>query len=85
MIEAQYDDYHSDKIERTQDIYYPIYDYLCKMYLDKYAAADMSEDSLTSLIDELVERVIFDIPEEYNVETEEFYRFGQTYYSDMTF
>ena len=72
-----------DHYEREQKVYYPIYDYVCKMYLDKYASADMSDEEIHELVQGLIERVLYDVPEEYHVDTEEFFRFANGYMTKM--
>lgn len=73
LMEAQFNDYHSDKIEIEQNEYYPIYDYLTNMYFRKYITPNMSYDECMNVADTLVERVMFDVPEEYNIDTNRFY------------
>ena len=63
LIGEQRADWANDEYERAQTEYYPIYDYITGMYVDKYAAPGMTEGELTALIDGLVERVMFDVPE----------------------
>ena len=36
LMNEQYEDYHDDNRENPQSVYYPIYDYISKMYLDEY-------------------------------------------------
>lgn len=74
LMSAQYDDYHSDGITRDESVYYPIYRYICGMYYDKYVTDGMGHDEALSVADELVERVTFDVPEGYHIDTQEFYR-----------
>jgi hypothetical protein len=50
------------------------------MYLDKYGSADMSDSEIDALVDRMLEIVLFDVPEEYHIDTEEFHRFAQTYF-----
>lgn len=80
LMEAQRYDGINDDYERPQEVYYPIYDYLTKMYLDKYGSADMSDSEIDALVDRMLEIVLFDVPEEYHIDTEEFHRFAQTYF-----
>lgn len=79
LIEAQYNDYHNPDIHREQSVYYPIYDFLTGLYLDQYASEEMTEEEREALVNELVERVMFDVPEEYEIDVEEFFRFAETY------
>ena len=80
LIEEQRSDWANDDYEREQAVYYPIYHYLTKMYLDKYAEPGMSAEELRAVVDGLLEIVMFDVPEDYHIDTEEFYRYAEEYY-----
>ena len=73
LIDTQYKDYHSDEIEIEQEEYYPIYDYVADMYYMKYITPGMSYGEAKQIADTLVDRVMFDVPEEYNIDTNRFY------------
>lgn len=73
LIDVQYQDYHSDKIDIEQVEYYPIYDYISDMYYSKYIDNSMSYDAARRVADTLVSNVMFDVPEEYNIDTNRFY------------
>ena len=79
LIEAQYDDFHSDEICREQSVYHPIYDYVCRMYLDHYGSPDMTPEARHALVQELLDRLLYDVPEDFTVDTEEFFRFADAY------
>ena len=79
LIEAQYNDFHNPDIHRDQSVYYPIYDFLTGLYLDRYASVEMTSEERKALVNELVERVMFDVPAEYEIDVEEFFRFAETY------
>lgn len=79
LIGAQRDDHVHDEWERDPSVYYPIYDYVCRLYLDRYGAADMDEAARTALVQELVDRVTYDVPENFPVDTGEFFRFAETW------
>lgn len=73
LIEMQYDDFHSDAITVEQDQYYPIYDYIADMYYSKYLNSSMSYSQATKITDDLVDKITFDVPEEYNIDVDHFY------------
>ena len=73
LMQMQYDDYYSDEIEVEQSEFYPIYDYLCKMYFSKYINTDMSYDEAYMVVNELVEKVVHNIPIDYNIDYSHFY------------
>lgn len=79
LIEAQRADYQDDKYARDENVYYPVYDYLCRMYLDRYAPEDCDEATLTALVDVLIEKTFYDVPEEYPIDTDHFYEFAREY------
>lgn len=79
LIDAQYEDFHSDEICRDQSVYRPIYDYVCRMYLDRYGAPDMTAQARRALVQELLDRLLYDVPEEFEIDTEEFFRFADQY------
>lgn len=73
LIDTQYKDYHSDKIEIEQEEYYPIYDYIADMYYMKYITPGMSYSEALKVADTLVNDIMFDVPEDYNIDTSRFY------------
>lgn len=73
LIDTQYNDFHSEDIQIDQEEYYPIYDYICDMYYTKYITSDMSYSEAKKVADTLVDEVMFDVPEEYNIDTNRFY------------
>lgn len=79
LIDTQYKDFHSDQIEIEQEEYYPIYDYIANMYYRKYINNNMSYDEAKFIADTLVERVTYDVPEEYNIDTNRFYDYLNEY------
>ena len=82
LIDEQRADYMDDKYEREQSVYYPIYDYVCRLYLGKHGAADMDEAGRKALVDELVERVTYDVPADHPLDTEEFYRCAEAMFPE---
>ncbi len=75
LIEEEYNDYHSDNIERDFSLYKPIYEYIARMYYGKYLTDDMTDDEKTVLADRLKDRILFDVPEEYAIDPEIFYEY----------
>lgn len=72
-MEAQFNDYHSNKIEIDQEEYFPIYDYVSDMHYEKFITPNMTYDEARAVADKMVERILFDVPEEYNIYTQRFY------------
>ena len=79
LMELQYKDYHSDEIKVEQQEFYPIYEYVSKMYYKNRINSDMSYEEARKVADELVARITFDVPEEYNIDTEYFYKYFNEY------
>lgn len=79
LIELQYKDFHSTMIEVEQEEYYPIYDYISDMYFTKYITKDMSYSEAKAVADELVDRIMYDVPQEYNIDTNRFYECLDSY------
>lgn len=75
-------DYHDDSRENPQSVYYPIYDYISKMYLDEYVTADMSYDEAKEVMDQMLDRLLFDVPEEYHIDRDHFYTYLDDYYEN---
>lgn len=83
LIQMQYDDFHSDKITVAPEEYYPIYDYIADMYYKKYLNSDMSYSEAVQITDRLLERILFDVPEEYNIPVEHFYEHLKEYCNEL--
>ena len=79
LITLQRSDYQDDKIDLPGEKYEPIYVYLCNMYYDKYIRDDMTEEEMTAVVDELVDKAFFDAPEEYKTDPDFFYEYLDTY------
>ena len=79
LMEVQFNDYHSDRIEIEENEYYPIYDYISSMYLQKYITPDMSYEECKEAIDRLVKTITFDVPEEYHIDKNRFYENADEY------
>lgn len=83
LIELQYTDYHNDDILVDQSQYYEIYDYISKMYYDKNINSNMTYSEALAIKNKLVDRVMFDVPEEYNIDTNHFTDYFNTYCNSM--
>ena len=83
LIEMQYKDYHNDDIELPQEQYYPIYDYISDMFLRKHVTPGMSYEEAKNQMNILLEQILFDIPEEYNIDTNHFYEYLDEYCNEL--
>lgn len=79
LIQMQYDDYHDDSISIDQTEFYPIYDYIAKMYYKNNINSEMSYSDAKNVTEELIEKITFDVPEEYNIDTEHFFDYLDEY------
>lgn len=79
LIETQYKDYHDDSFEAEQEEYYPIYDYIAKMYYAKHIASDMTYSDAENVTAQLLDEIMFDVPEEYHIDTNHFYDYLKEY------
>lgn len=79
LIDAQYKDFHNDEISVAQEEYYPIYDYIANMYYNKYITSEMNYSDTKRVADSLIEKILYDVPFEYNIDTDRFYEYLNTY------
>ncbi len=85
LMQIQYEEYHGidnheidNEKESTylivgKEEYYPIYDYIAKMYYDKYITSDMTYDEMEEVADKLVRKISINVPEKYNIDYNRFY------------
>ena len=73
---------YDDSRENPQSVYYPIYDYISKMYLDKYVTTDMSYDEAKEVMDQMLDRLLFDVSEEHRIDRDHFYTYLDDYYEN---
>ena len=83
MMELQYNDYHNDKITVEQEQFYDLYDYIARMYYQKRITSTTSYDDALKIRDELIERITFDVPEDYNIDTNHFREFFEAYCQEI--
>ncbi len=83
LIELQYKDFHSDTLNVEPEEYYPIYDYIVTMYLNKYANDKMTLYEIENLVNEAKEQILFDVPQEYNINEEYFNQIARSYYNRL--
>lgn len=79
LIQAQYTDYHNDSISVSQEEYYPIYDYVADMYFRKNINSNMSYSDAVNVADQLITKIMYDVPEDYNIDINHFYEYLDSY------
>lgn len=83
LIQVQYKDYHSNSISVDPCAYYPIYDYIAKMYFKKNITKDMSYEQALNICNKLVEIITYDVPEDYNIDVDYFYENLENYCNEL--
>ena len=58
------------------------YDYISNMYLGKHLKAGMSQEEARGIMDEMLEKLLFDVPEEYHIDRDHFYEYLEKYYTE---
>ena len=82
LMDEQYYDYYDEKTSENPEKYYPIYDYISNMYLGKHLNAGMSLEEARGIMDEMLEKLLFDVPEEYHIDRDHFYEYLKKYYTE---
>lgn len=70
LMNLQYKDFHDKKIDVQQEQYYPLYDYIAKMYYDANIHKGMSQEEMEEVRDNFIYKLTYDVPEEYNIDIE---------------
>ncbi len=73
LITLQRSDWSSDRVDIDETEYYPIYDFLCDLYYDRYLRPDMTPEEARQVADDLVYKAFYDAPEGYKICEERFY------------
>lgn len=79
LINLQYNDYHDDNLKVKQEEFYRIYDYISKMYYDKNITSNMTYSQAKAVADDLIDKVMFDVPDEYEIDVDHFYEYFKEY------
>ncbi len=82
LIEVQYKDYCEDKIQVNEKEYYPLYDYIAKMYYQKYITADMTYADALEVANQLVEKIVDGVSSDYNIDILHFNEYVQQYFEN---
>lgn len=64
LMQLNRDDVTNSAIYFEQDQFYDLYDYVARMYYRKHINSNMSSEEIKAVKDELVTRIITDVPEE---------------------
>ena len=83
LMELQYKDYYDDDISVSQDQYYPIYDYVSDMYYAKHLDSSMSYEDALKEKEQLIDKVTYDVPEEYHIDLNHFSEHFDSYCENL--
>ena len=79
LVQTQYDDYHDSRIEIEQSEYYPIYEYLSDFYYKNRINENTTYEEAQGYTLELINKIMFDVPAEYNIDINYFYTYLNEY------
>ena len=81
LIQFQREDYIHDKIETEETEFYPIIDYLCDMYFRKYITEYTSYEDAIVIANNLENRILKNVPDDYKINTSRIYENLDNYYN----
>lgn len=79
LIDLQYKDHHDNQIQVEQEQFYELYDYIAKMYYDANIKPGMSHTELENIKNNFIYKLTYDVPEEYNIDTNHLNEYFSTY------
>lgn len=83
LISMQYQAFHNSYIKVEPSAFTPIYDYISNMYYQKHINSEMSYEEALKVADTLVDNILFDVPAEYNIDTNYFYECLKSYCENL--
>ena len=75
LIALQRSDWEQESVDIPIEEYYPIYDFLCEMYYEKYITEDMTDEEKRTVADELIKKAFYDAPDDYKIDENYFYEY----------
>ena len=79
LMELQYKDYHNKDYEIDEAEFHKLYDYIANMYYGNHLNPNMSTEEALQVRDDFIDRLTFDVPEEYNISVEHLNQYFQDY------
>ena len=79
LVETQYEDFHDPYMEIDKEEYYPIYEYLSDFYYKNRINENTTYEEAQGYTAELLNKVLYDVPSEYNIDTAYFYTYLDEY------
>lgn len=84
LIELQYKDFHNDSYQIDQKDYNLIYEYITEMYLKDKIQNIKDISQLHQVINELKGKILYDVPEEYNINSSYFNDVALRYFEEYS-
>ena len=84
LIELQYKDFHNDNYQIDAQDYNLIYEYITEMYLKNKIDKIKDVNQLHQVINELKGKILFDVPEEYHINSSYINEVALKYYEDYS-
>ena len=83
LLELQYDDYHDKNMTIDEATFHELYDYIARMYYAKHLNPNMLPEEAEYVRDQFIDRLTYDVPEEYNVDLDHLYEFFNEYCAEI--
>lgn len=83
LMELQYKDYHNNDYEIDGSRFHKVYDYIADMYYGNHLDPDMTREQAEEVRDSFIDRLTYDVPEEYHISTEHLNEYFETYYTSL--
>ncbi len=83
LLQMQYEDYHDDYLHIDQNEFYPLYDFIADMYYKNRITKDTTYEEARGYARELVQKISFDVPGEYEVNVQHFYDYLDQYCENL--
>lgn len=83
LIQIQYQDYHGFPVKINHESYDAILDYISEMYYKKYINNTMTYEEAKMASDKLLKEIMYDVPEDYNINTKHFEEYFNNYYNNI--
>ncbi len=84
LIQMQYASLYNSNIDVNNTDFNKIYDYIAKMYYDKYITDDMTYDEMQMVATDLINKISLEIPDgTYNIDYNYFYDYLDSYSKNL--
>lgn len=83
LLQAQREDFFDDSYKHPQSHYYPLYDFVSEVFYKSRLCQGMSFAEAEGVYAELIGRVTFDVPEEYELDLDHFREYFLGYCAEL--